>query len=833
MLAVLSTAVGLNAQVYHNLAASNFSDVFADIATRSAPTSGSWSGFTATTTPPATGLPDANKTTASSVAFASGTGGGIQKGTTQTVATQSLVFLSTGTADNSTSVGLDLLLNFTGRNAGTLSFDAASIDNGTTGTRQGTLNVFASTDGVTWGALSAASLPFVATNLSPTAASISVVLPSSFNEQPQARLRFYYHNGPGGTAGSRPKISIDNVLVTSTPSVVGLPEITSPLTASATAGEPFSYTITANGSPSSYSVASLPPGLSVDSSTGVISGSPTLAGSYSLTLSATNGVGSGSALLQLTVAVNPNAPVVTDASVTATVGTPFTYQIVATNSPASYSSAALPAGLSLDTATGVISGTPTVGGAFTGIQIVATNLFGSDAGALTITIASAPVFNGSFSASCYVGQAFSYRMVASQNPGFYNAQEILEGAVPGLVYDGADLISGAPTVAGDYTFTVVATNTLGSDTKQFTLKVIDPAAQSAIPTTVVVNKLVNSTPDKIELLVVGSGVAGSTVDMRGMIIKDFSSSLDTDSGGKFAFTSNSLWSAVPAGTLIVLSVGAIESQDESVSDFVLRINLGNETYFTSLKIEAPGNSSAFDLATNEMLMIKPAGYGALGVAGGMHAFGTGVPATLPTSGYSQWKAFTGNKLSSVGSSGTNAGAFANNTTSLLADYSGADATGAVASASLLFGSANNTTNQTYIDSLRVTVVPPSLIEEWLVEYFGTSEDTAELLIGATEDFDGDGLSNLLEYAFNTDPTEAGASPVVTVRDGNFLELSYPRITDPALTYKVLGGSDLTVSFGETTGTTETVAGVSTYTDNVDLSTPGVRRFLRVEVTYTE
>lgn len=828
-LCLLGAAAAL-AQTYHNMAAQPFSASFSDLATWTTPTKGSWSGV-------ATGgtatIPDATRvTTQSNTGFSSGTSGGIQKGT------EALLFLSTGATDNSTSVALDLLLNMTGRLAGTLSFDAATVSNSPptspTLPRKGSLRVYYSTDSTTWTELSATNLPYVATNDGVAAsASVSLALPSALNEQPTVKLRFYYHNSASpGAGGNRPKISIDNVSVTSSPSVAGLPEITSPLTATATAGEPFTYTITANGSPSSYSVSTLPAGLTIDSSTGVISGTPTTSETANLTISATNGVGTGSAVLVLTINVNPNAPVVSDGSTTATVGTPFSYQISATNSPASYSSGTLPAGLSLDTTTGLISGTPTVGGTFNNITISASNSFGSDNGVLNIVIASAPILTGSFSASCYVGQAFSYKMVAIQNPGFYNAQAVLDGLIPGVAYDGNDLISGTPTTAGTYTFTIIAQNTLGADTKNFTLKVIDPADQALIPLTVVINKFVNATPDKIELLVIGDGTPGSTVDMRGMIIKDFSSTLDTDSGGQYEFSTSPLWSAVPAGTLIVLSAGNTETDvDVDSSDFVLKVNLGNQVYFTALKIEQNASFQSFDIATGEMVMIKPAGYGALGVAGGIHAFGSNVPATLPAL-YSQWKAFTGNKLSATGASGTNAGVYATNSTSSLADFIGSGATGNVAVGSMpVFGVANNATNQTYINSLRTA--PHTALQNWRFEKFGVYTDTGAVLAGDNEDFDGDGISNLIEYATGTDPKVANASVVTTAKPGNFLTLTFPVINDSSLTYTVLGTNDLGIAFTEATGSSNTVGGVTTYTDDVSLAGAATRRFLRLKVSYTE
>ena len=57
------------------------------------------------------------------------------------------------------------------------------------------------------------------------------------------------------------------------------------------------------------------------------------------------------------------APAITSAtSAGGTVGMGFSYQIAATNSPTSYSATGLPVGLSVSTATGLISGTPTSAG---------------------------------------------------------------------------------------------------------------------------------------------------------------------------------------------------------------------------------------------------------------------------------------------------------------------------------------------------------------------------------------------------------------------------------------------------------------------------------------
>jgi len=83
------------------------------------------------------------------------------------------------------------------------------------------------------------------------------------------------------------------------------PVITSSLVANGQVGSFFSYQITAISTPSSYGASGLPPGLSVNSSTGLISGTPSSAGTYNVTLFAANNGGTGSASLTLTVTATP------------------------------------------------------------------------------------------------------------------------------------------------------------------------------------------------------------------------------------------------------------------------------------------------------------------------------------------------------------------------------------------------------------------------------------------------------------------------------------------------------------------------------------------------
>ncbi len=131
---------------------------------------------------------------------------------------QSVFMISSGTTDNTSSIAIDFFLNFTTVNAGTISFDWASLNN-STGDRKGSLRVYGSIDGVSFTELPLAQvLNF--TNNSPTSGSISnIALPANFSGSSSARLRFYYSNGTGGTGGSRPRISLDNIKVTALPTI--------------------------------------------------------------------------------------------------------------------------------------------------------------------------------------------------------------------------------------------------------------------------------------------------------------------------------------------------------------------------------------------------------------------------------------------------------------------------------------------------------------------------------------------------------------------------------------------------------------------------------------
>jgi len=170
---------------------------------------------------------------------------------------------------------------------------------------------------------------------------------------------------------------------------------------------------------SSYTRSSgtLPTGVSLNTSTGALTGTPTANGSFTFTIRA-NGAYEGSVSSTKTVVVNPPAPVFTDTTLTSPAirGVAYSNGVSATDAT-SYSifSGSLPAGLSLNTSTGAVTGTPTTLGTSTFV-IRATNGTGStNTPSRTIVInPPAPVFSDSTIAAIAIrGVAYTDGVAAS------------------------------------------------------------------------------------------------------------------------------------------------------------------------------------------------------------------------------------------------------------------------------------------------------------------------------------------------------------------------------------------------------------------------------------
>ena len=147
-------------------------------------------------------------------------------------------------------------------------------------------------------------------------------------------------------------------------------------------GTPFSFALSASGfNPvQSWALQSgvLPAGISLNTTTGVLSGTPTTPGSSALTFRVTDtSAFSVTRALSLTISATFIKPVLDPVSLpTVTIGAPFLQKLSAQNYPKTFSVTGLPKGLKLNPASGEISGIPDVSGLFI-LQIRASNSAGS------------------------------------------------------------------------------------------------------------------------------------------------------------------------------------------------------------------------------------------------------------------------------------------------------------------------------------------------------------------------------------------------------------------------------------------------------------------------
>ncbi|WP_260705973.1 beta strand repeat-containing protein [Edaphobacter flagellatus] len=238
-----------------------------------------------------------------------------------------------------------------------------------------------------------------------------------------------------------------------------------------TVGTPYSATLTASGGSGAlkWGIAggSLPAGLTFNTSTGVISGTPTAAGSATITLQVTDSsdvpltvtsrqtIQINSGVVTLSIGGNPPAGTVGVAYTTtlqATGGTsPYVWSVISGN---------LPAGLSLS-ASGVISGTPTSSGSSV-FTIQAQDASGNKASAvfgITINAANSVLSIGNPTLpGGTVGVPYTGTIPISGGVGPYTCA-VAGGSLPaGLTLNSNCTVSGTPTTAGTSTVAVSVTD---------------------------------------------------------------------------------------------------------------------------------------------------------------------------------------------------------------------------------------------------------------------------------------------------------------------------------------------------------------------------------------
>ena len=369
------------------------------------------------------------------------------------------------------------------------------------------------------------------------------------------------------------------------------------------------------GDVSSYSVSpALPAGLSLNTSTGVISGTPTAAASsadYSVT--ASNSAGSANVALTITVNTYVTAP----SGLTYSTN-PVAYTAGAAITPNTPNSSggdvssynvlpALPAGLSLNTSTGVISGTPTAAASSAVYTVTASNSAGSATVALTITVntyVTAPNWlTYSTNPAVYtVGVAITPNTPNSSG-GNVSSYSVSPALPAGLSLNTSmGVISGTPLAAASSAdYSVTASNSAGSATAALSITVNPGTSRISITTT-------------------SLAVATQNVAYQQGI---------TATGGTQPYT----WSAsgLPSGMLMNSSSGALYSTPTVSGTFSITVTVTDNS--SPQKTASQGYSLTVNPATSPLSITTTS----LAVATQNVAYQQGIAATGGTQPYT-WSA---------------------------------------------------------------------------------------------------------------------------------------------------------------------------------------------------
>lgn len=255
------------------------------------------------------------------------------------------------------------------------------------------------------------------------------------------------------------------------------PVFTSAASTAARVNQAASFSVTTTGYPASTvtETGALPPGMSFTDKgdgTATIAGIPTATGTYVFTMSAANPF-LGSVTQSFTYTVDQATAFTSAATTASLVNQVESYTVTTTGYPAAAlsESGVLPPGITFTDhgdGTATLGGTPTATGTYRLTITAANALLGTTTQAFTYTVQQPPAITSASSASAMVGTATSFTVTSN---GYPAATLTDSGSLPtGMTFvdnkNGTATMSGTPTNAGTYFFTITASNGVGANATQ-------------------------------------------------------------------------------------------------------------------------------------------------------------------------------------------------------------------------------------------------------------------------------------------------------------------------------------------------------------------------------
>lgn len=302
----------------------------------------------------------------------------------------------------------------------------------------------------------------------------------------------------------------------------------------------------------SVSSGGLPPGVTLNSLTGDISGNPTAKGNYSAVVTAKDAFSTASA--PLSAIIYDEMSVESTVSAYATVGKPYSASFKGVGGDENYRwsvTGTLPSGLSLGSVsspTAILSGTPTAAGTWSNLRVNLADGAGhnSSSSAFSITVADPLTLDGAPSSVATVG--FSYAATFTSSGGHAPLAWTMSGTLPAGLSFANGTISGTPTAAVVASGLVVRVTDVAGNVKAsnpFSIAVSQPLSLAATPS---------------EFATVGTGYSASF----------------TATGGDGNYSWDVVGGSLPQGlTLANGNISGTPTVAETRSNIVVRVTDGN------------------------------------------------------------------------------------------------------------------------------------------------------------------------------------------------------------------------------------------------------------------